>query len=70
MTNVKLLLTPEETGRLLGVTPSTLESWRSTKRYALPYIKIGRKVRYCFADVEEFIATQKVSGRKRAAVVA
>jgi hypothetical protein len=30
----------------LYVKPSTLEVWRSTGRYDLPFEKIGRKVRY------------------------
>lgn len=38
--------TPEETAQFLGVTVGTLQVWRSTKRYPLPYLKIGRKVMY------------------------
>ena len=30
----------------LQVKPSTLEVWRSTGRYELPFEKIGRSVRY------------------------
>jgi excisionase family DNA binding protein len=40
------LLSTEQMAKLLGVSPNTLEVWRCTKRYALPYIKIGRNVRY------------------------
>ena len=34
-----------------GVTPGTLSVWRSTGRYNLPFIKIGRNVRYRRSDL-------------------
>ena len=43
---VALLWTPDETAQYLGVTVGTLQVWRTTKRYPLPYLKIGRKVMY------------------------
>ncbi|HEX2858765.1 MAG TPA: helix-turn-helix domain-containing protein [Alphaproteobacteria bacterium] len=49
------LLTPEEVAVILGVSPETLNVWRATKRYALPYVKAGRLVRYKLEDVEAFI---------------
>ena len=49
------LLTPKETGGLLGVSVETLATWRSTGRYPLKYVKVGKLVRYRQADVEEFI---------------
>ena len=36
---------------ILDVTPGTLSVWRSTGRYNLPFVKIGRKVRYRRADL-------------------
>lgn len=39
-------LTTAEAAEFLGVKPSTLEVWRTTKRYPLPYIKIGARVFY------------------------
>ncbi|MGI8896133.1 MAG: helix-turn-helix domain-containing protein [Casimicrobiaceae bacterium] len=30
----------------LGLRPSTLEVWRCTGRYELPFEKVGRSVRY------------------------
>ena len=35
-----------EAARYIGVEPGTLEVWRSTGRYDLPFEKIGRSVRY------------------------
>ena len=49
------LLTPDEVADVLGVTPRTLTVWRSEKRYALPYVKSGRLVRYRADDVQDFI---------------
>ena len=50
------LLTPEEAANFLQVSPSTLSVWRSCKRYALPYYKIGGNlIRYRMTDLIEFI---------------
>lgn len=35
-----------EAAEVLDVEPGTLQVWRSTGRYAIPFIKIGRNVRY------------------------
>lgn len=51
-----VLLTAEEAAEILGVKPQTLAVWRCAKRYRLPYLKIGRTVRYRLDDVESFIA--------------
>ena len=39
----------------LGLAPATLEIWRSTGRYDLPYMKIGRCVRYRRSDLDTFL---------------
>lgn len=31
---------------ILDLAPGTLSVWRSTGRYGIPFIKVGRKVRY------------------------
>lgn len=51
------LLTPEAVADLLGMTLHTLAVWRCTKRVPLPYVKVGRSVRYRVADVEAFISS-------------
>lgn len=48
------LLTPQEVANRLGVSTTTLSTWRCTKRYPLPYVKVGRLVRYRQADIEAF----------------
>lgn len=44
----------------LGVTPRTLEVWRCTKRHAIPYIKVGRLVKYRQSDLDNWLAAQTV----------
>lgn len=45
------LLTPREAAALLRTTTDTLAVWRSTGRHAIPFLKIGRSVRYRRADL-------------------
>jgi len=40
----------------LGIKASTLSVWRSTGRYNLPYMKVGRLVRYRLSDLAEFLS--------------
>ena len=49
------LLNDSETARQLGIKPSTLQNWRSTGRYNLPYLKVGGRVRYRQSDVDEWL---------------
>ncbi len=49
------LLDEQEAAQLLDVSPGTLSVWRSTGRYNLPFLKIGRKVRYRRADLQEWL---------------
>lgn len=51
----KRLLTTEEAAKYIRVEKETLAVWRSTKRYKIPYTKVGRLVRYRISDLEEFI---------------
>ena len=52
------LLNDEQTAQLLGISAKTLPIWRSTGRYALPYVKIGRNVRYRAGDLRDFIESR------------
>lgn len=55
------LLTAEEAAEFLGIAHQTLSVWRSTGRYDLPYIKVGRNVRYRLSDLEAFLAANTVT---------
>ena len=58
----ELLLTPRDVAKILGVTLQTLAVWRCEKRYNLPYIKVGRLIRYLRSDVEDFITRRRQGG--------
>lgn len=47
---------------ILGVSPGTLSVWRCVRRYPLPFVKIGKSVRYKVEDLERFIADRTVGG--------
>lgn len=54
------LLTREEAAEYLGVTARTLAVWACVKRYNLPYVKVGRLVKYRRTDLDNFIAHRTV----------
>lgn len=54
------LLTPAQMAQVLGVSVGTLAVWRCTKRYPLPYIKVGRSVRYNRAHGYDFLAARTI----------
>ncbi len=54
------LLTPEEVAELTGLSTETLAQWRSQRR-GIPYLKVGRCVRYDPADVHEYLRGCRVS---------
>ena len=47
-----------ESAQFLGVKPTTLQIWRCTKRYPLPYIKVGRLVRYRQSALDAFLTSR------------
>ena len=49
----------KRTAEVLGVKVSTLTNWRTTGRYNLPYIKVGRLVRYRVTDLAAWIAQRR-----------
>lgn len=60
--NSSKLLTEEQTAAYLGVEPATLAVWRCKKRYDLPYVKVGRLVRYLERDIAAFVAKRTQAG--------
>ncbi len=55
------LLTEVETAAYLGLKPETLATWRCTHRYPLPFIRVGKAIRYRPSDVEKFLAERTVA---------
>jgi excisionase family DNA binding protein len=56
------LMSRHEAAEYLGVKPQTLAIWATTKRYNLPYIKVGRLAKYRQEDLDEFITNCTRSG--------
>jgi excisionase family DNA binding protein len=52
------LLDDKQAAAFLSVSAGTLSVWRSTGRYALKFIKVGRAVRYRQSDLEEWLAAR------------
>ncbi len=52
----------KRTAKVLGIQISTLRNWRTSGRYALPYVKVGRLVRYRVADLAAWIARRRRTG--------
>lgn len=49
------LLSRKEAARYLGMAYQTLAQWAVTGRYGLPFVKIGRYVKYRLTDLDAFI---------------
>lgn len=57
-TLVQKLLTPKQAAAQIGVTAGTLSVWRSTGRYSIPFIKVGRNVRYRQSDLVAWLESR------------
>ena len=55
------MLTTEQAAEYLGLKPQTLATWRSTGRYSIPFVKVGRNTRYRKADLEEFLEQRTIA---------
>lgn len=54
--NPPVQIDDKQASMALGVKAGTLAVWRSTGRYNLPFMKIGRLTRYRVSDLAEFLA--------------
>ena len=52
------LMTETQAAIALDTSVGTLQVWRSTGRYAIPFIKIGRNVRYRRSDLNAWIESR------------
>jgi excisionase family DNA binding protein len=44
----------------LGIRGHTLEVWRTSGRYGLPFVKVGRRVKYRRTDLDRFLDARTV----------
>ena len=56
------LMPRAEATEYLGLKPGTLEAWASRGSVNLPYIKLGRAVRYRKSDLDRFIEANRATG--------
>jgi len=56
------LLTPEDVSELTGIPETTLAQWRYRKQ-GMPYLRIGRLVRYDHADVIAYLQRCRIAVR-------
>ena len=58
------LLSREQAAEYLGVKEQTLAVWGTTRRYSLPFVKVGRLAKYRLADLDSFIARRTVGAER------
>ena len=54
-------MTPEELASHLNVSERTLAKWRSIGHPNIPYMKVGRCVRYNISDLEDYLAKHTIN---------
>lgn len=55
------LMCPAVAAAYLGIKESTLAVWRCTKRYPLPFVKVGRLVYYSKTALDAFLESRTVN---------
>ena len=55
------LLTRAEAAEYLGTTPGTLATWACTQAVRVPYVKVGRSVRYRRRDLDRWLESRLVN---------
>lgn len=56
------LIDEREAAQILNVSPGTLSVWRCTGRYGLPFVKVGRLVRYSRKSLDAWLAGRTQQG--------
>jgi excisionase family DNA binding protein len=52
------MLNTKQAAEYLGLKPVTLEAWR-VQGGKLKFLKLGKSVRYCQADLDDFVTSHK-----------
>ena len=55
---VRDLVTEQEAADILKIAPGTLSVWRSTGRYSIPFIRVGRRIRYRKSALEVWLESR------------
>lgn len=57
----KRYLSTRECAAAFGLSKGLLDMDRCTRKYGVPFIKVGKKVLYDRKDIEAFLAARKVT---------
>lgn len=55
------LLSAEQAAEYLGVAVQTLSKWRCTGEQNIPYIRVGRSIRYRLEALEQWLQDRTVA---------
>jgi hypothetical protein len=58
--DLDMLTDTEGASSLLAIPMATLIKWRSTGEVRIPYVRIGRQIKYRTKDLKAFIETSTV----------
>ena len=54
------LFSNAEAAAYIGVEKETLDCWRCSGRYLIPFIKVGRLVKYRKSDLDDWLNSRRV----------
>ncbi len=55
------LMTRQEAAEYLGIQPQTLSVWATSGRHKLPFVKVGRSVRYRRRDLDQWLESRTMT---------
>lgn len=58
---VREVMETAEAAEYLGIKPQTLASWRCTGRHSLPFVRLGRRIKYRKSDLDAYLAAHTVN---------
>lgn len=57
---VREIMSRKEAAAYLGVAESTMANWVTSRKFHIPYFRVGRKVKYFRRDLDAFIESGRV----------
>ena len=61
----QLALAPKAAAKAMGLQQASLTKDRQTGHLGVPYVKAGRRVLYCLADLKTWLEEQKINPVKK-----
>ncbi len=61
MNKERKIFTREQAAEYLGLPKRRLDDWAWNKRQELPYMKMGKLVRYLKSDLDKWLESKKVT---------